>query len=216
MRTVFLDGAIATHTPDSIWAETGVKALDDAIAGFCRSSQAEPFQDPILISAIGALIDQLPASLGKEGTDSRAEVRQQVLTSTWMTKFPLPRLGAMTTTGWFSTAARHALGGVLALPHGVGSCVSLVEGLRFHSATTGGRQEALAGVLGWAAPRGDASGAALQSGLSDLLANLGVPTRLGDCGIVADDLRAVTDHMLAESPQLGSRDEILAACRRMG
>jgi hypothetical protein len=26
----------------------------------------------------------------------------------------------------------------------------------------------------------------------------------------------VTDHMLAESPQLGSRDEILAACRRMG
>jgi alcohol dehydrogenase class IV len=215
MRTVFLDGAIVTHTPDRIWAETGVKGLDDAIAGFCRSSQPEPFQDPILIEAIADLVDRLPASLGEEGTDSRAEVRQRVLTSTWMTKFPLPRLGAMTTTGWFSTAARHALGGVLALSHGVGSCVSLVEGLRFHSATTGSRQAALAAALGWVPPSGDASGVALQSGLSDLLATLGVPTRLRDCGVVADDLRAVADHMLAESPQLGSRDEILAACQRM-
>lgn len=60
MRTVFLDGAVAVHTPDSVWAETGVKALDDALAAFCRSAGPEPFIDPILIRAIGDLVAQLP------------------------------------------------------------------------------------------------------------------------------------------------------------
>jgi alcohol dehydrogenase class IV len=214
MRTVFLDGAVATHTPDSVWAETGVKALDDAIAAFCRSSQAEPFQDPILIDAIGDLVDRLPVSLGGEGSDTRQELRQQVLTSTWMTKFPLPRLGSMTTAGWFSTAARHALGGVSALPHGVGSCVSLIEGLNFHRAVSGGRQAALAAALGWGGTDND--GAALRSRLSELLIALGVPTRLGQCGITGDALRPVAEHMLAESPQLGAYAEIVEACERMG
>jgi alcohol dehydrogenase class IV len=206
MRTVFLDGAVAAHTPDSVWAETGVKALDDAIAAFCRSAGPEPFIDPILIRAIGDLVDQLPQSGGAAAGD----VRQDVLTSTWMTKFPLPRLGPVTTTGWFSTAARHALGGVLALPHGVGSCVSLIEGLRFHRATTGGRQALLASALGWGG-----ADEALSSGLAELLVTLGVPTNLRQCGISAGDLLPVAEHMLAESPQLGSLDSILSACERI-
>ena len=73
MRTVFLDGALATHTPDSVWAETGVKGLDDAIAAYCRSAQTEPFLDPVLVGAIGGLVDLLPASLGEEGTGTRSE-----------------------------------------------------------------------------------------------------------------------------------------------
>jgi len=205
MRTVFLDGAVAVHTPDSVWAETGVKALDDAVAAFCRSAGPEPFIDPILIRAIGDLVDGLPESVGRASN----EARQDVFTSTWMTKFPLPRLGPVTTTGWFSTAARHALGGVLALPHGIGSCVSLVEGLDFHAATTGERQAALAGALGWGV-----SESSLSSRLAELLITLGVPTRLEQCGVSADDLRPVAEHMLAESPQLGSLQSIMAACGR--
>jgi alcohol dehydrogenase class IV len=206
MRTVFLDGAVAAHTPDAVWAETGVKALDDAVAAFCRSAGPEPFIDPILIRAIGDLVAQLPHCNGP----AAGAGRQDVLTSTWMTKFPLPRLGPVTTTGWFSTAARHALGGVLALPHGVGSCVSLIEGLRFHRAATGGRQAALASALGWG-PGDDA----LLCGLAELLVTLGVPTTLRQCGVSAGGLQPVAEHMLAESPQLGSLDEIVAACLRI-
>ncbi|HEY2301173.1 MAG TPA: iron-containing alcohol dehydrogenase [Acidimicrobiales bacterium] len=213
MRTVFLDGGVAAHTPDSVWAETGVKALDDAISAFCRSGQPEPFLDPILIQAIGDLIHGLPASLGSEGTDARRRSRQDVLTSTWMTKFPLPRLGPVTTTGWFSTAARHALGGVWALPHGVGSCVSLVEGLGFHASATGSRQAALATALGWAPPDNDGTQVGVR--LSELLDALGVPTRLGECGIAPDGLGPVIEHMLAESPQLGTYDEIARTWQQM-
>ena len=100
------------------------------------------------------------------------------------------------------------------LPHGVGSCVSLIEGLRFHAAVTGGRQAALAGALGWAAPDND--GDAFRATLSALLEDLGVPTRLGDCAITADDQRRVAEHMLAESPTLGTLDELVAGLGRMG
>jgi hypothetical protein len=183
--------------------------LDDAVAAFCRSAEPEPFIDPILIPAIGDLVQRLPGSNGA----APGEGRQNVLTSTWMTKIPLPRLGPVTTRGWFSTAARHALGGVFAVPHGVGSCVSLVEGLSFHAATTGARQSVLAAALGWG-PAGD-DGAALRSHLADLLVTVGVPTGLQQCGIDANALLPVAEHMLAESPQLGSLDEIVRACQRI-
>src|SRR5204863_8471884 len=60
-RTVFLDGEIAVHTPGSIWDETAVKALDDAIAAFCRGD-GEPFSDPILLSAVRQLTGSLSAA----------------------------------------------------------------------------------------------------------------------------------------------------------
>ena len=46
IRTVFLDGSVAEHTPDEVWAETGVKALDDTIAAFCRVGEADPVSRP--------------------------------------------------------------------------------------------------------------------------------------------------------------------------
>jgi hypothetical protein len=43
-----------------------------------------------------------------------------------------------------------------------------------------------------------------------------VPTRLRECGVDAGGLQAVAEHMLMESPQLGSVESIIAACGRMG
>jgi alcohol dehydrogenase class IV len=224
-RTAFLDGRIAAHTPDLVWFETGIKGLDDAIAGFCRGPDPEPFLDPVLIDGIRGLVGSLPASGGASprsrgdrdaGTDGgmdRSEVRQQVLTGTWMTKFPLPRLGRTNPPGWFSTAARHALGGVFALPHGAGSCVALPEGLRFHAKETRARQAALAAALGWAHSGGEEP--PLGPGLSALLAELGVPTTLGEWDVDEAGLDRVAEHMLAESPALGSLEEVRRACERL-
>ena len=141
VRTVFLDGEVASHTPGSVWCETGVKALDDALMGFCRAPDVEPFADPVLISAISALGTLLPRSRA-EGTIVE---RQHVLTAAWMTKFNLPKLAGGPGGGWFSTTARHSLGAVLEVPHGVGSCVALLPGIRFHAARhrrAAGRAEA--------------------------------------------------------------------------
>jgi alcohol dehydrogenase class IV len=209
VRTIFLDGEMAAHTPDNVWMETGVKALDDALSAFCRASRPEPFLDPVLSEAIAALGAWLPLSSGT----GRADIRQHALTATWMTKLGLPRLSRTATPGWFSTAARHALGGIYELPHGVGSCVALGPGLRYHAAATRARQEQLRGVLGWpAAHEGDAP---LGPGISRLLETLGVPVSLTAAGVDRSGLDEVVTNMLAESPLLGSWEQVRAACDEM-
>jgi alcohol dehydrogenase class IV len=207
-RTVFLDGDIAAHTPIGIWNETAIKALDDTIAAFCRSD-GEPFSDPILVNATRKLTE----SLIFESPLPLATRRQNELVATWMTKMALPRLNAPRVGGWFSTAARHALGAVFELSHGVGSCIALPQALQYHVDATAPRQAELAGALGW--PVSDDGTAALGEGLRDLLAALSVPTRLNDVGIGADQLDAVVDRMLEESPTLGARDRLRHACEAM-
>jgi alcohol dehydrogenase class IV len=206
-RTVFLDGEIAIHTPEHIWNETAVKALDDSIAAFCRSN-GEPFSDPILVSATRRLTE----TPTRTSATDRAERRQHELVATWMTKTALPRLDAPRVGGWFSTAARHALGAVFELPHGVGSCIALPHALEYHADATGARQAELAAALGWAT---GVAGAPLGAGLAQWLAALAVPTRLRDVGIDRASLDAIVDRMLHESPSLGPRDRLRAACDAM-
>ena len=180
LRTVFLDGLIAEHTPDGVWAETGIKALDDTIAAFCRVGDTDPFRDAVDVSALSALCQWLPKSLGA----GRAAERQHVFTAVWMTKFALPRLARPVLGPWFSTAARHALGATYELAHGIGSCVALPVALRKHSEATHDRQRQLAAALGW--PVGDPP---LAPGLAALLDGLGVPTSLGEAGIAVGGRR---------------------------
>jgi alcohol dehydrogenase len=189
-RTIFLDGTLAAHTPDDVWAETGVKALDDALSAYCRSDSDEPFLDPVLPAAIAALDAWLRRSLGVD----RADARQRVFNAAWVTKQPLPRLGG-TTGAWFSTAARHARGSVLQIGHGAASCIALPAGVRFHAAETAARQGALAYELGWPS---------LADGLDALLDKLPVPRRLSALGIDADPLDEVAAQIVDEAPQLGS------------
>ena len=207
-RTVFLDGEIAVHTPTRVWNETAVKALDDTIAAFCRSD-GEPFCDPILVNATR----QLTRSLSAASPTPLAARRQSELVATWMTKMALPRLAAPRFGGWFSTAARHALGAVFELSHGAGSCIALPHALRYHVDVTATRQAEMAAALGWSV--GDGNAAPLSAGLTDLLTALAVPTRLRDVGIGAGELDAVVDRMLDESPTLAPHDQLRRACEAM-
>jgi maleylacetate reductase len=209
VRTIFLDGELAAHTPDQLWVETGVKALDDAVSAFCRASRSEPFLDPLLTEAIAALDAWLPRSKGT----GQAHIRQQAFTATWMTKMSLPRLSRPSPSGWFSTSARHALGGIYGMPHGVGSCVALGPGLRYHAAATGARQEQLRRALGWPQPR--AGEAPLGPGVARLLEALGVPVSLTQTGVDTGRLDEVATNLLAESPSLGSWEQIRAVCGEM-
>jgi alcohol dehydrogenase class IV len=209
VRTIFLDGEVAAHTPGQLWAETGVKALDDAVSAFCRAAQSEPFLDPVLIAALAAFDAWLPRS----SRTGQAGIRQQVLTAAWMTKMSLPRLSRPSPPAWFSTSARHALGGVYEMSHGVGSCVALAPGLRYHAAATWPRQEQLRRALGWpVAKEGDAP---LGPGATRLLGDLGVPVTLTQAGVDSGRLDDVVTNILAESPSLGTWEQIRAVCGEM-
>jgi alcohol dehydrogenase class IV len=207
VRTIFLDGEMAASTPADVWAETGIKALDDALFFYCGHDHEEPFLDPLLIAAIAAIIDLLPKSMGAPDP----ALRQRVQTSVWITKSHQPRFDRPAYTGWFSTAARHAIGAVLDLPHGAGSCVALLAGLQYHLPATRARQQALAAFLGWTGNTVRSDRSPLADGLTNLMRLLGVPTRLGQFRVDPASLKDVADAMLEESPRLGTHQDILSA-----
>ena len=210
-RTIFLDGALAAHTPDEAWLETGIKALDDAISAYCRTSGPEPFLDPLLERAIADLVEWLPRSRGGATGRADPDIRQRVLTACWMTKTALPAISTPRVRAWLSTAVRHALGAVCEVRHGAASCIALPEALRFHADATRARQRVLAERLGW---RADGA-VPLGPGLDALLETLGVPTRLADLGIDRARLDEVVRAVLDEAPALGEARGVREACERL-
>lgn len=215
-RTVFLDGELASRTPDRVWCETGIKALDDAISAYCRVSGPEPFLDPLLEPAIRTLALDLPRSRTFAPESSRdrprvAAVRQRLLVACWMTKTMLPVLSPARLGAWLSTALRHSLGAVCEVAHGAASCVALPEALRFHADATRDRQSALAQAIGWPND-GDVP---LAPGLAALLEALALPTRLRDLGVGPESIPEIVRAVGEEAPGLGDDAQIRAACARL-
>ena len=207
-RTVFLDGEVAASTPADVWCETGVKALDDALLSYCRAAGSEPFMDPVLVSAIGALGTLLPRS---RDADALVE-RQHVFTAVWMTKYAWPRLAGGPGGGWFSTTARHSLGAVLEVPHGIGSCVALLPGLRYHARETAERQTSLKRAVSWS---DTVAYSTLDEAVGALLERLRVPLHLRDAGYDGTRLDEVVAAMVDEAPWLGTSDQLRAAAEEM-
>jgi maleylacetate reductase len=207
-RTVFLDGEIAAATPAALWLQTGIKAIDDSLSRYCNAQVEEPAFDAVQACAIGGLMRGLAAAAGGD-----AAARQANFVDVWLTTHPMPRHQPAQRRPWFSTAARHALGGAVGLAHGVASCVGLVEALRFHAAATAPRQAGLARLLDLE-PGSDAEGP-LAPAVARLLQDLGLPTRLGPLGIDRAVLDDVVANMLFEAPDLGPEPAVRAACARL-
>jgi alcohol dehydrogenase len=62
-RTLFFDGEIAASTPGRLWAETGVKSMDDALYRYCSEPSDEPASDAVLVCGIRGLFEGLAAGI---------------------------------------------------------------------------------------------------------------------------------------------------------
>lgn len=204
-RTVFLDGEIAASTPDNVWFETAIKSFDDALLLYLRSGGNEPFLDPLLTSGMRGVLDHLPSSLM-----GAAAERQHVLTAMALTKYGAPRLQPGFQSDWFARAVRYALGSRYDLPHGVGTCIALTQGLRLHRATTEARQASLVDALGL---RSDATDRrepidVLVDTFGALLDTLGLPRSLDEFDLSDRQVDIVIDDITRSMPGLGDRATI--------
>lgn len=201
-RHVFLDGELALHTPQRLWLSTGIKALDTAIDLFLQHGAEQPFWDPLLLRAIRALVDLLPASADRPDD---VGVRQELQVSAWMALFPrfhLPLDHAVPDgVPWFGAAARHQLGGLLGLPHGELGGIILREALRFHLDETRGRQLQLAAALSLDSVE------ELHDRLHHLVADLGLPTDLGAVDLTDAQLEAVVAACVSEQPAFAGQED---------
>lgn len=196
---VILDPAITVHTPTALWLSTGVRALDHAVETLCSTSP-EAFADAGAIEAIGLLRASLPRTVA-DPDDLEARLDSQI--GVWQACMGLNRVpyGA-------SHGIGHQLGAAAGVPHGYTSCIMLPHVMAYNEPATSPQQQRIATALG--KPDQPAS-----TSMGELIASLGMPTRLRDVGVERDHFDAIANGSLANAwvranaQPITSPDEVL-------
>jgi maleylacetate reductase len=182
-QTVVLDPAATLTTPIELLLSTGIKAMDHAVERLC-APETNPLSDATGDQAIHLLTRALPAIKANPG-DLSARLDGQF--GMW-----LSITGAVRGIGiGASHAIGHTLGGSYGVRHGITSCVTLPAVLRWNAATNAERQMHISAMMGNA--KRDAS-----TLVRELVAGLGLPTRLRDVGIRREDFMAIAEHTMTD------------------
>ncbi len=172
-RIVILDPALSRHTPDWLFLSTGMRAVDHAVETICAATP-QPMADAAALHALRLLGHGLRAVKAREADlDARGDCQVGAWLSTTGSQSGVP-MGA-------SHGIGHVLGGTAGVPHGYTSCVMLPHVLRFNAGTGTERQAQVSEALGHPGlPAGDV--------IANLVATLGLPQRLRDVEVSADQL----------------------------
>lgn len=201
--SVILDPAVTVHTPAWLWLSTGVRAIDHAVEGIC-SIQPSPLIEATSLHALRLFGEALPRSL--QAPDDM-DARLRCLQAAWLSGFGILRVpyGA-------SHGIGHSLGAVTGMSHGYTSCIMLPHVMRWNIEQTRAQQVRIALALG------RADGEAAQA-VADLIAKLGLPTRLRDLGVREDQFDkiaagAMENLWVRTNPRpIRSPDDILSLLR---
>lgn len=190
-RSVILDPELARHTPEWLFLSTGIRAVDHAAETVC-STNPQPLSDGASLHALRLLSRGLPA-VKADSDDLQARLDCQL--GAWMSimggQGGVP-MGA-------SHGIGHVLGGTAGVPHGYTSCIMLPVVMRFNAGVNGERQAWVSEALGQnGRPAGDV--------LAALIGGLGLPQRLRDVGVKAEQLdtiaaEAMHDRWLHTNPR---------------
>lgn len=123
-RTVINDPKLALATPDWLWVTTGMRALDHAIE-CAYAIRHQPISDVLAAKSIALMTEHLPASIRTQGDESVAH-RGHCQFAAWYSIY-----GAMNTRFGLSHLLGHQIGPRWNVPHGVTSCITLPNAMRF-------------------------------------------------------------------------------------
>jgi maleylacetate reductase len=172
-RTVILDPEISVHTPEWLFLSTGIRAVDHAVEDIC-SINGQPIAEGASYHALRLLGTGLPA-VKADGANLEARLDCQI--GAWMSM-----VGSQSgVSKGASHGIGHVLGGTAGVPHGYTSCVMLPHVLRFNHPVNAEKQARVSEALGRPeVPAADA--------VAELIAGLGLPTRLRDVGVATEQL----------------------------
>lgn len=190
-RTVMLDPEITVHTPMRLWLGTGIRAVDHATERLC-SLVKHPFSDATAVEALRLLQRALPA-VKADPTDMNARLDCQL--GAWLS---ISGVQAGVPVG-ASHGIGHVLGAHAGVPHGETSCVMLPATLAWNKSVNYEEQVRTAEAFG-------RPGAEAADCVRDLVAGLGLPTRLRDVGVKHEDFpviaeKAMHDHAVKTNPR---------------
>ncbi len=195
----YLDPVLSVHTPEWLWASTGIRAVDHCIESYLAVNNM-PFVDGLTKAALEILVRDLPAS-AKDREAVAARGRCQI--AAWMSIFGLPNVNL-----GLSHGIGHQLGARRDVPHGVTSCLMLPHVMDFNFPVSKARQASLADAF--QIDRHDLSeeeaARAFISELRRFIKDLGVPTRLSEVNVTKEDFPgivsdALVDFVVATNPR---------------
>jgi maleylacetate reductase len=180
-RTVILDPAAAEPTPEWLFLSTGIRAVDHAVEDIC-SIDGQPISEGAAYHALRLLGKGLPAV--KADPDDR-EARLDCQIGAWMSM-----VGSQTgVSKGASHGIGHVLGGTAGVPHGYTSCIMLPHVLRFNDPVNHEKQARVSEALGRAGePAADV--------VAQLIAGLGLPSRLRDVGVKPEQLDLIAENSM--------------------
>ncbi len=176
-RSVILDPAVTTHTPEWLWLSTGVRGIDHAVEALC-SIDANAYCDGLALHALRLFAEGLPRTKSEPGNlASRLSCQQ----ASWLAASTIARVNYGASHG-----IGHALGAFADVPHGHTSCVMLAHVMRYNEAATREKQKLIAQALG--RPEIQAADA-----VAALIGSLGQPTTLRAVGVKREQLPAIAE-----------------------
>jgi len=197
-KLVVLDPEVTVHTPDWLWASTGIKALDHAIEALW-SLNPQPVTDTLALEAIRRLHQYLPLSMDSKNLEARGQCQ----VAAWMSIFGLMNVGVR-----LSHIFGHQIGARWDVPHGVTSCIALPPVMRFLAPTTAARQVLIAAALGVSVEGREPEEVAAKAAqtVESFIASFGGPRRLREVGAKEEELPTVA-HAVFEEMSIWYRPE---------
>ncbi len=203
-RTVINDPLLALETPEWLWVTTGMRALDHAIE-CAYAIRHQPISDVLAAKSISLMVKHLPASIHTQG-DERVAHRGHCQFAAWFSIY-----GSMNTRFGISHLLGHQIGPRWDVPHGVTSCITLPNAMRFMAGIAPQRFGPVAEGFGIPFDPEDPKPAALACAdrTEAFIAQFDVPKTLKQAGVPHDEIGQIVAPIAHELAHMGVVDRPL-------
>jgi alcohol dehydrogenase class IV len=206
-RLAILDPETTRTLPARVAAATGMDAMTHAIEGYV-SAQWNPHQDARSLQALRLLRDNLERAVE---TPADEDARGNMLIAANL---------AITIELGSVHAMSHPAGAIFGVPHGVANAIHLPHVIRFNAEgepEIADRYRDITDVLG--VETGASVGDALADHVTELVARLGLPTRLSEVGVPESGIPQLVEGAMGDgttllNPREAGEEEYEALFRR--
>ncbi|MET0615792.1 MAG: iron-containing alcohol dehydrogenase [Thermoleophilaceae bacterium] len=189
-RLAILDPDTTRTLPAKVAAATGMDAMTHAIEGYV-STDWSPHQDARSLHALRMIRDNLERAVERGEEDEEARGNMLIAANL-----------AMTIALGSAHAMSHPAGAQFGVPHGVANAIHLPHVIRHNAAGSdeiADRYRDIGEVFGIAEPD---IGDALATHITELVARLGLPTRLSQVGVPEDGIAALVEGAMGDGTTL--------------
>ena len=195
-----VDSEMCASMPPKLCAATGMDALVHAIEGYITKAAWE-LTDMVHLKAIEIISANLRKSVKGD-----PQGREKMALGQYVAGMGFSNVGL-----GIDHSMAHPLSAVYDIPHGTACAILLAPVLKFNAPATGERYREIARAMGVAnvdSMSQDEYRAAAIDAVAKLSADVGIPTKLSDLGVKAEDIDFLAESALADACTPGNPRDV--------